>query len=185
MTEITPPVKRKKYRKAKAYKGKNVDKRNLPAPAKTMRLDAEMKRILADNLPKYHTLAGAAKAFKIKLEHVYDAMDKDANFKAEIDAARLEARERLEAEAFRRAHDGVEKPVFYKGKQCGTVTEYSDTLMIKLLQGNIPEKYNRNQSSIELTGANGGPIEINQTKSKLLTMLGISLDEIEDGEIEN
>jgi hypothetical protein len=47
----------------------------------------------------------------------------------------------LEDEARRRALQGVEKPVFREGRQVGTVTEYSDTLLIFLLKARRPEKF--------------------------------------------
>ena len=47
----------------------------------------------------------------------------------------------IEAEMRRRAIDGVDKPVFYKGQQCGTVKEYSDMLLAMLANGAMPEKY--------------------------------------------
>ncbi len=47
----------------------------------------------------------------------------------------------LEDEAVRRAHDGVDEPVFYQGKACGVVRKYSDTLLIFLLKGRRPERY--------------------------------------------
>jgi hypothetical protein len=48
----------------------------------------------------------------------------------------------LEAEAHRRAVEGVEKPVgWYKGRPGGYVREYSDVLLIFLLKGLRPEKY--------------------------------------------
>lgn len=51
------------------------------------------------------------------------------------------AAERLEEEARRRAVEGTERPVYYQGQQCGTIREYSDTLLIFLLKGAKPEKY--------------------------------------------
>jgi hypothetical protein len=47
----------------------------------------------------------------------------------------------LEDEVFRRAREGVEKPVFYEGVECGTVRVYSDTLAIFLLKGRRPDKF--------------------------------------------
>jgi hypothetical protein len=41
----------------------------------------------------------------------------------------------------RRAYHGVEEPVFYKGVQCGSVTKYSDRLLMFLLQARNPAKY--------------------------------------------
>lgn len=44
-----------------------------------------------------------------------------------------------------------------------TVRKYSDTLAIFLLKAHAPEKY-RDNTRMELTGANGGPVQINDTE---------------------
>lgn len=64
----------------------------------------------------------------------------------------------LEPEAVRRAVEGVQKPIYYKGKRVGRVREYSDTLLIFLLKAHDPERY-KDRSAHELTGKDGGPIE--------------------------
>ena len=51
------------------------------------------------------------------------------------------ALQRMEDEAMRRAVDGIEKPIVYKGVICGTSLEYSDALLMFLLKGGRPEKY--------------------------------------------
>lgn len=78
----------------------------------------------------------------------------------------------LEDEAHRRGFDGVDEPVFHQGSQCGTVRKYSDTLAIFLLKAHAPEKY-REKSSMELTGANGGPVLLSDTEraAKLAAIL--------------
>ncbi len=58
----------------------------------------------------------------------------------------------LEDEAHRRAFEGVDEPVFYKGDECGTVRKYSDTLTIFLLKAHDPDKYREN-SKVELSGS--------------------------------
>lgn len=58
--------------------------------------------------------------------------------------AQEEANDMLEAEALRRATRGTDKPVFHKGKQCGTVREYSDQLLVVLLKANRPGKFREN-----------------------------------------
>lgn len=72
--------------------------------------------------------------------------------------------EGLEAEAVRRARDGVQVPVYYKGAVAGHVTEFSDRLMEVLLRGRIPEKYGQ-----RLTGGDNisvsGVLVINQRPS--------------------
>ncbi len=63
----------------------------------------------------------------------------------------------LEAEMYRRACHGVEKPVFYKGERVDIIREYSDVLAIFLAKGAKPEKYNERVVQ-EHVGARGGPI---------------------------
>jgi len=58
----------------------------------------------------------------------------------------------LEDEARRRAAEGVSKPVFYQGEQCGSVQEFSDTLLIFLLKGRRPEKF-RDNINLDVSGA--------------------------------
>lgn len=63
----------------------------------------------------------------------------------------------LEDEAHRRAYAGVSEPVFYKGRECGQVQKYSDTLLIFLLKGRRPARFRENHR-IEHTGKDGGPL---------------------------
>lgn len=71
----------------------------------------------------------------------YDLRNRDPSFAAAWESALDDACDVLEAEARRRAIHGVDRPVFYKGKECGKIREYSDTLLIFLLKANRPEKY--------------------------------------------
>ena len=61
----------------------------------------------------------------------------------------------LEEEAIRRACRGVNEPVFYRGKVCGAIQKYSDTLLIVLLKALAPAKY---REVHELQGEGGGPV---------------------------
>jgi hypothetical protein len=47
----------------------------------------------------------------------------------------------LEAEAFRRAHDGTTKMIVSAGKDMGTEKQYSDSLLMFLLKAKRPERY--------------------------------------------
>jgi hypothetical protein len=95
---------------------------------------------------------------KIDRTWVYEVREQDADFAAAWDEALEEATERLEMEARRRAHDGVLEPVFHAGVKVGAIRKYSDTLLIFLLKAHAPAKY-RDNSRIEHTGKDGGPIE--------------------------
>lgn len=51
------------------------------------------------------------------------------------------ATDRLIAEGWRRAQEGVTEPIHYKGERVDTVQKYSDTLLIFLAKARDPEKY--------------------------------------------
>lgn len=100
----------------------------------------------------------AAQEAQIDRTTAYAARERDEHFAERWAAAIDEAAERLEAEARRRAVDGTDEPVFYKGKVVGHIRKYSDSLLSKLLDAHLPHKY-RQRISAELTGKNGGPVE--------------------------
>lgn len=55
--------------------------------------------------------------------------------------ALTEYKEQIDMEIHRRAVDGVQKPVFFKGNICGYATVKSDRLLEFLARANNPEKY--------------------------------------------
>lgn len=71
----------------------------------------------------------------------YKHRREDTAFAAAWDEALDTAVSTLEDEAWRRARDGVSKPVYQGGIKVGTIQEYSDTLLIFLLKANRPAKY--------------------------------------------
>lgn len=112
-----------------------------------------------------HTRNGWMKLYKRgcgfrerRYEDLTDPERHDLAFADEFDEALEVATDLLEAEARRRAEEGTEEPVgWFKGEPGGYVQRYSDTLMSQLLKAHRPEKYNRDR--MELTGADGGPIQ--------------------------
>lgn len=81
----------------------------------------------------------------------YDWLEHDPEYRERFEEAHAAYLEALEAEADRRAVEGVEKPAgWYKGVAGGTVREYSDGLMLARLKAELPDKY---RDRIELKGA--------------------------------
>lgn len=79
-------------------------------------------------------------------------------FAAAIQEAAEAAADMLEAEAVRRATQGVKKQVWFKGEPVGTEIVYSDSLLALLLKAAKPDKYadrTKNESKINLTGVVG------------------------------
>lgn len=107
-------------------------------------------RFLA-TLAECGNVSRAALASGMSRDAVYDLRQRDADFAASWTDALEQASDRLEQEAWRRAHDGVEEPLTCaKGliyDELGNpvvVRKYSDTLLIFLLKGARPEKYREN-----------------------------------------
>lgn len=159
-----------------------MKRRTLRTPKK------ERKRSAVDWAPRFleqlalrGNILRACEVAKIGRSTFYDRRDADDDFAAKVREAKTIATDRLEDEARRRGEDGVSKPVLYKGKPIflwfdkdnnvlpskkGSVGprralmehEYSDTLLIFLLNGLRPNKY-RSRQRIEHTGKGGKPIE--------------------------
>ena len=83
----------------------------------------------------------AAKTARVSRTCAYAHQKADPAFAAAWDEAVEVARDALEAEARRRAVNGVEEPVFHKGKVCGHIRRYSDRMLEILLKAHRPEKF--------------------------------------------
>lgn len=111
----------------------------------------------------------AARAAGVHRTTVYTWLEKDEAFSLAYHQAKEDAKDVLRAEIYRRAHDGVEEPVYQSGVLAGTVKKYSDTLLIFHSKALMPEY--REKSSVELTGKDGGPLESRTTLTIDLTKL--------------
>lgn len=96
----------------------------------------------------------AARAAGIGRRTAYEWRDADKKFSDDWDDAEQEAADKLEREAWRRAVDGVDKPVVHQGIITATYKEYSDKMLEILLKGHRPEKY-AERSKIEHSGSIG------------------------------
>lgn len=92
----------------------------------------------------------SANAAGIPLSAICSRRADDGDFENAFEKARKVAFKRLEDEGMRRAVEGVEEPIFYKGEEVGTVQRYSDGLLSFMLQAN-DERY-RKQSELNLKG---------------------------------
>jgi hypothetical protein len=111
----------------------------------------------------------ACNAAHIDRRLAYDHREKQADFAAQWDSAIQDAADVLEAEAQRRAFNGVPEPVYYQGQQVGAVTRYSDTLLIFLLKGIRPEKYG-DRIKVDM--------QIRAEAERLAQKLGLSVDDV-------
>lgn len=136
-------------------------------------------------------VAGSCRAVGISSAAVYALRDKDADFAAAWDDALEDAYDYLEAEARRRAFEGVEEPVVYQGQLTPVWERNSDGTFVKDDDGNLTQELNPDGSpkyltvrkysdglaqfllkgyrrrkfgeKLELTGKDGGPVAIDET----------------------
>ncbi len=122
-------------------------------PAKIAR-----KRSAPDWAPKFlaelserGNIRDSCRASGISRQGFYNRRNADEAFAAQVALAIEEAADALEREAWRRAVEGCERPVYYLGERCGGIREYSDTLMSLLLKAHKPDRF-RERSEVKHSG---------------------------------
>lgn len=130
--------------------GKTVDSidTKLPRRVRMQMVQTRIKKTdFLEKLGEDGRASKVAKALGISMSQIYKWRKTDQQFAKDFDDQWAAAGEKLEAEAWRRGFAGVRKPVWYQGEICGHVKEYSDTLLIKLLEARKPEYRKERESS--------------------------------------
>ena len=94
----------------------------------------------------------AAKYAGRSRNQAYHVRRQSEDFAAQWDDALEEGTDLLDAEARRRAVTGIDKPVFYKGEVVGSITKYSDRLLMFLLRAHRPQVF-RDGGKVKQPGA--------------------------------
>jgi hypothetical protein len=118
----------------------------------TRHISQQKKELFLTAFAETCTVTHAADAAGIDRRTHYDWLKADQEYAEQFRAAEQSVADSLEAEAIRRARDGVERDVYYKGEVVGTERQLSDTLLIFLLKGHKPDKFkDRHQVTAEVT----------------------------------
>ena len=88
-------------------------------------------------------VSAAARAAGTCRSRCYQARQRDRSFAAAQADALKEAADRLEMEAFWRAVEGIGEDRYFRGDLVGSVTRYSDRLLMFLLEARRPSKFGR------------------------------------------
>lgn len=121
-----------------------------------------LARIREGGLP-----GGAVEKEGVPVSAFYSLIERDPARLEELKKAVIQGPvSRLAAEAHRRAVEGVEKPVFHKGVEVGSVREYSDTLLMFLLKKWHPEVYDDKPASLVNTVVNN-PAKAREIEERL------------------
>lgn len=140
-----------------------------------MKFTSEKATAFCAALAETGMVAKACAAVDISRRTAYNWRERYPEFAEAWDKALKIGITALEDEAHRRAFDGWTEPVFHQGHECGAVRKYSDTLAIFLLKAHAPEKYREN-TRMELTGADGGPVQISDTEraARIASLLALA-----------
>lgn len=84
-------------------------------------------------------------ALNISRVAIYKERRTNKKFAQEWKEAQEQAIGLLEDESWRRAFEGIEKEIWYRGQSVGIERQYSDTLLMHRLQAELPEKYQYRQ----------------------------------------
>lgn len=96
----------------------------------------------------------AARAAGIGRRTAYEWRQADQVFAADWAEAEEEAGDKLEREAWRRAVEGIDKPIVHKGEITDTYKEYSDRLLEILLKAHRGDKF-VDRMRTDLTSSDG------------------------------
>ena len=119
----------------------------------------EWKQAFLAALATSPDVSAAAAHAGINRTTAYAARKRNPRFAGQWDAALGVAIDHAEGEAYRRAVEGVEKPVYQGGELVGHIREHSDTLLIFLLKAHRRALYGE-VSRHELSGPDGGPLAV-------------------------
>lgn len=125
----------------------------------TNRQKPHRKKAFLARFRLHGNISRACREARVDRSTIYAWQEDDADFCIAYEIAEVEATETLEAEAYRRAVEGLRRLKFDKGVAVNdpatgepyTELEYSDTLLIFLLKARAPEKYRENPA-----GSQGG-----------------------------
>lgn len=98
------------------------------------------KEVYLETIAARGTITAACDAACVSRQCVWEHREKYPEFAEAEELARQRYRDEVvEREIQRRAIEGIDKPVYYKGQRIDTIKEYSDTLLIFHAKRHIPE----------------------------------------------
>jgi hypothetical protein len=141
--------------------------------SRTPKAPGDWKEAFLEALGEHGMVTRACRDIGIGRTTAYEARRADDAFAtawADISEMTLE---RMEAEAIRRAVDGVDRAVYYQGEEVGLERQYSDTLLIFLLKAGRPDKYRENISVRHAGGVRVSVPQLDEGRNRLNAVVGL------------
>jgi hypothetical protein len=83
----------------------------------------------------------AAEAVGVEEARHHQWLENNAGYREAFASAQMEVADNLQDQVLERAVQGWVEPVFYRGRQCGTIWHYSDRLLMLMLKAWKPEEH--------------------------------------------
>ena len=126
------------------------------------KFDEELQAIYLEHYAMTGLHLKSAQAAGVSMQCVYDECDRNPEFKDKRQEAKQQYRESLAAEVHRRAVEGCNRPVFYKGRCVGEVNEKSDRLLELIVKKEIPEFRDHTKVDQTVTGEMTNNVKVKQ-----------------------
>lgn len=124
------------------------------------------RKSFLETLRKTGNVSSAAREAGVEISKAYAKRANDKSFRQGWDTAMEGALDDLEEEVRRRALEGTKKPVYYAGKECGSVVSFNDNLAMFLLKAKRPKIF-----SEEAEGGDNPNFSAAKPREKLLKKL--------------
>jgi hypothetical protein len=117
--------------------------------------------------PHHGTISTTCVALSLKPQRVGGWVSRDKNFAAAFEEAKILTADILERTAYRLARDGYQRPVYQRGVCVGYEPVISPPVILAMLKALRPEKF-REQRVVEHSGPDGGPIQVEAVRERLV-----------------
>lgn len=143
--------------------------------------------IFLDVLRTTGNISASARAANISARAAHGLKAHDMEFSQEWDLAKDESIDELEAALRKRAIEGVEKPVYYAGKECGTLRSYSDSVGMYILKthrgdGDQEIAKNTNNEKQSIREVSARELLIGKLEAMACNIGDVKTEQISDGE---
>ena len=125
-------------------------------------------------LARHGRITEAAETSGIDRSHAYKLRDSDPVFAERWHKALDAYADKLEAAAHQRAVEGIDKGVYHQGVLMATEKQYSDSLLALMLKAKRKREYG-DANKIELTGADGGALKVEQSPTEIARSIAFAL----------
>ena len=106
----------------------------IPASDRTPVWSSRRRNSFLREMRRSANVSRACDEAKVSRGDAFALRTADPDFRIAWDEAECGAFDDLEEEVLRRARDGVDKPVYFGGKVCGTSRTYNDALALEILK---------------------------------------------------